>query len=255
MEEPEELTPSGSPVYRHKAIERDTELVVHRSAYADQVEEFLDKEIGPAPNVLHEIVSDRIHLDVHVCPPHGERDYFVLFTTGVTTRPMNVPEGAEAFRYAEFLMALPANWPGLANPLVDLQSPDHPWNNEEHYWPIRLFKSAAHMPAEYDTWLSFGHTISAGEGDTPFAPGTRLSTALIGYPAGFLEPDRALLHAKDGTTIFFYSVLPLYPEERDFKLKEGADALFDLFDKEGIGPVIDPTRKNVCAKKKRRWLW
>ena len=77
---------------------------------------------------------------------------------------------------------------------------------------------------------------------------------MTGYPAGFLDAERATLKVDDEVTIFFYSVLPLYPEERDFKLKEGADALFDLFDKEGIGPVIDPHRKNVCGKKKR-WFW
>ncbi len=254
MNESDERTPSGSPVYRHKHTDRPAEIVAHRSAYADRIEDFLEKEIGPAPNVLHEIVSDRVHLDVHVAPPHGERDYFVLFTTGMTTRPMNVPKGAEAFKYAELLMALPATWPGLDNVLRDPKEPDHPWRKQENFWPIRLLKSLARMPAEYDTWLWFGHTVAAGEGDTPFAPNTRLSTAMTGYPAGFLDAERATLKVDDEVTIFFYAVLPLYPEERDFKLKEGADALFDLFDKEGIGPVIDPQRKNVCGKKKR-WFW
>ena len=54
---------------------------MHRSSFADRIEAFLEKEIGPAPHMLHEIVSDRIHLDVHVCPPRGQRDYFVLYTS------------------------------------------------------------------------------------------------------------------------------------------------------------------------------
>lgn len=254
MNESNEKSPSGAPIYRHKTKDRPVELISNRSAFADRIEDHLEKYIGKSPNVLHEIVSDRIHLDVHVVPPTNERQYFVLYTTGMSTRQMNTPPNIPVPQFAELLMALPTDWPGLDNILRDTQDPKHPWRQEENYWPIRLLKSLARLPHEYDTWLGYGHTINAGEGKEPFASNTKLCTSIIALPEGFLPVEAALLPLDDQMKAMFYAVIPLYPEERDFKMKQGADALFDLLEKEGIGPVIDPKRPNVCAKRKR-WFF
>jgi len=56
----------------------------------------------------------------------------------------------------------------------------------------------------------------------------------------------------DGRRLRFWSMAPLYREEVDFKLRKGAEALFDRFNKAGISDVVDPVRPNVCGK--RRWF-
>ena len=54
------------------------------------------------------------------------------------------------------------------------------------------------------------------------------------------------LHTEDGTTINFYSLLPLYVEEMDLKLEEGVETLLELFEENQISEVIDVQRKNVA---------
>ncbi|MOA45106.1 Suppressor of fused protein (SUFU) [compost metagenome] len=48
--------------------------------------------------------------------------------------------------------------------------------------------------------------------------------------------------------IHFFSILPLYEEEMDFKLKHGAEPLFEKLEKEGINELLNVKRKNVCKK-------
>ena len=67
-------------------------------------------------------------------------------------------------------------------------------------------------------------------------------------PDGFFE-----LKITDENTIYFYSLIPLYSEEMDFKLKHGAQALGDKLDAAQVYDVFDVKRKNVC--KKRFWLF
>jgi hypothetical protein len=43
--------------------------------------------------------------------------------------------------------------------------------------------------------------------------------------------------------------VPLNAEETNFKLKRGADALVERFEREEISQVIDLSRKNVCRKR------
>lgn len=61
--------------------------------------------------------------------------------------PMNAPEGAEEWRYAELLCVLPADW------------------------PVRRLKSLARLPHEHDTWPGPGHTIPHGDPAERRAPG------------------------------------------------------------------------------------
>jgi hypothetical protein len=44
--------------------------------------------------------------------------------------------------------------------------------------------------------------------------------------------------------------MPLYREEMELKLREGTEALEDLFEKHEIGPIVDPRRKNVGKRKR-----
>ena len=52
-----------------------------------------------------------------------------------------------------------------------------------------------------------------------------------------------------GKTIAFMTLMPLYPEEMDLKLKKGAEALLDRFDAKNIQDVIEPGRSNVARKR------
>ena len=65
--------------------------------YLDEIQAHIDK-IYPCkekePYVYHEIASDIVHIDVNVIPPEGERDYYVLWTSGMSDLPMDLPDGS-----------------------------------------------------------------------------------------------------------------------------------------------------------------
>ena len=49
-----------------------------------------------------------------------------------------------------------------------------------------------------------------------------------------------------GKVINFYEIIPMYPEELQFKMENGADALFEKFEEKGIQyRVVDINRRSA----------
>ncbi len=96
------------------------------------------------------------------------------------------------------------------------------------------------------------HTIPNGNPPEPFASNTQMTGVIllppITIPQGFHE---LVIDAEK--TIHFHTVVPLHADEMDLKLKEGAEALFDGFDKNGVSENLNPGRKSVVTKK-RSWF-
>lgn len=104
-----------------------TELYTHDEMTC--VMSHIEKSFGSVTNILHEIVSPDIHVDICVIPPHDESAYYTLVTMGMGAHHMNVPDELKEklLERAELVIALPKDW--------DIQSKDRQW-----YWPIRLLK-------------------------------------------------------------------------------------------------------------------
>lgn len=236
-----EQSEGGSPIYRHQARERKWKLPEHPGEHLEIIEAHVEEHIGKIEGVFHEILSDLIHLDVLTIPATDDRPFHVLVTSGVSDEPMNVPEGMEEFNRAELLIALPAEWPLSQEAFA----------NEDFYWPIRWLKMVGRMPHEYETWIGWGHTIPNFDPPEPIA-NTKFTGVML-TPPYWLGEDFLQLETPSGETISFYSVVPLYQEEMDFKLKHGAEALEDLFEKHDVDFAICPGRPN--AAKKKGWLW
>ncbi|MEX0718001.1 MAG: suppressor of fused domain protein [Planctomycetaceae bacterium] len=239
--EPEEWTESGQPVYRHQPREHDgPQPPRHHGLHLEEIESHVERHIGPIETVFHEIVSDLIHLDVLFVPATDERPFQVLVTSGVSDEPMNVPPEMKQFRRAELLIALPADWP------LSMEA----FDDDGNYWPIRWLKQIGRLPHEYDTWIGWGHTIPNGDPPEPIA-----NTEFIGVmlsPPYWLSPTFFELPTNTRDAIYFYSLVPLYQEEMDLKLRKGAEALERRLEKSGVSFVLDPSRRN--AAKKRRWF-
>jgi hypothetical protein len=239
-------TPGGSVVYRHERVERGRDLTDCDADAIEKIEAHIAKYIGEPANVFHEIVSDLVHIDVHIVGPTAARDWYTLVTSGMSDRPMTVPEGAEDFRFAELMLSLPADWSTESLWKADLK-------DESLYWPIRLLKSLARLPHEYATWLGFGHTVPNGDPPVRYAPNTELCCALLLLP---ITTDKAFhaLDVRPGKTVRFYSVVPIYESEKEYKLKKGTSALTDCFDARGVTELLDPQRP-IAAKNKRFLLF
>ena len=233
-----EVSPGGSTIHRHQPRQTPFEPAMSDGATAVLVEEHVGRHLGEVKSVFHELISDLVHLDVLFIPPTPERPYHSLVTSGMSDRPMTVPDGAEDFLHAELMLCLPADWK-LG---TDESGEDH-FRDERNYWPIRWLKTLARLPHEYGTWLGAQHTIPNGNPARPLAPGVPFTGFILGpvftAPEGFGRLDAA------GKTIHFLSVIPLTTAEMDFKLAHGADALFSALVERGVTELVDVNRPSV----------
>lgn len=204
----------------------------------EEISNHIEAYLGPVKTVFHEVVSDTVHIDVHFINPTEAFPFARLVTSGMSDLPMLIPEGSEVPNYAELMITLPGNWH------LDQKS----FEDEGWYWPVRLIKSLARLPHKYGTWLGWGHTIPNGDPAEPYAPNTSLCGAII-LPSVTVPDEFHRLRIGDQKEITFYSVVPLYEEEMQLKLRSGSDKLLDRFDQAGLNDIVDPTRRNVAKKR------
>ena len=244
----DETSEGGSRIIRHAGeVERPLGVAEMDEEALEAIDRHLRKYVGEPANVFHEIVSETVHIDVHIIAPSDERPFYTLATTGMSHLPMTVPPGAEDFRYAELILSLPPDWtPG---PLWESDM-----NDERLYWPIRLLKMLARLPHTFDTWLGFGHTIPNGDPPAPYAPDTELCCGLVLTPVTVPEEFTSLTVRPD-KTIHFYAVVPLYESEMHYKLKKGTEALIDCLNGIAVTEILDPKRPLATTKKKRFLLF
>jgi hypothetical protein len=232
----DDFSESGAPIYRHQPRQRDFEFVGGNEQTIARVEQHIASHIGKPKFVFHELISELVHVDVHLVEPTPERNYYTLVTSGMSDRPMTVPEGAEALRFAELLICLPPDWPlGEAD-----------FRDEANYWPIRWLKLLAQLPHEYTTWFRELHTVPNGDPARPFAENTELCCMLLTRPALF-GPEVWQLAVDAGRAVQFYGLVPLYREEMEWKLRHGAESLLERLEENGVTELLDAGRPKVCA--------
>ncbi len=244
QEEPE-FSPSGAPIYRYEEP-APFELAFGNEATITAISEHIERHLGPASSVYHEIISDKVHVDVHLVPPSADFPFYTLVTSGMSDRPMTVPPGApadEAPPYAELCILLPSTW-NIPENAADINAA---FEDENVYWPIRWLKMLARLPHEYDTWLGFGHTIPNGEDAAPFADDTELGCMLLLTALSLPEEFQTLVVSPE-KTVHFYTLYPIYREEMDLKMEQGVHALIDRFEIYDTGDVLDLSRPNTALE-------
>lgn len=235
-----EVTPGGSEIYRHAASDGGFTLPEITGRYADEVTAHFEALFpGRKSRVIHEIVSDFVHIDVHVMWPTAEQSFFILFTTGMSDKPMTIPRQVPAasrpdLELAELFLMLPGDWP-----LKENEAP-----TPEVYWPINLMRSLARLPHQFQSWLGYGHTIPSSADYDAYAPGVPFTAAvLLGGGDGRLGH----LNVRDGRRLNLLCIIPAYKEEVEYKLKYGMAALSTRFQEHEVGPLLDVHRPNLCA--------
>ena len=81
----DELTEAGQPIFRHGAREREFQLAIGDEDSIERISAHIEEHIGPVAGVFHELISDLVHIDVHMVAPTDERPYHTLFTSGTAT--------------------------------------------------------------------------------------------------------------------------------------------------------------------------
>jgi hypothetical protein len=201
----------------------------------DTVEEYIESDFGKYANVMHEIVSEDIHLDVAIIEPNEKLDRYVLVTLGAGAYLMDTPEEVEEQNLSrmELLTVLPADW--------NVQG-----DEDKDYWPIGTLKAMARYPIGAETWLGYGHTVQFGSEEFPE---TGFAGYLVTMPhVGNQEDHYCTL--PDGSDVNFYQLIPLHQDEMDYKIEHSCDALLQKFyDVYGSDYdfAIDPKRKSLLC--------
>jgi len=235
-------SPGGSRMLRHQQREHAFGVSPDAQSSLQAIDAHIERHIGPVSLVFDEVVSDIVHVDIHLVPPAPHRPFNTLVTSGMSDLPMAAPPDASSCSHAELVALLPPDWPLTQEALTD----------EDNYWPLRQLKMLARLPHEHNTWLWIDHTVRNGDPPAPFAPSTELCCAMLEPPIS-LPREFMTLTTPEGKQIVFLAFIPLYLEENDYALKAGPDALLDLFERAGVRDVIDPARANVCKRSRRRW--
>jgi predicted Zn finger-like uncharacterized protein len=250
-----ERSGGGEPVYRPAPKTSSGKLAKSATPFFDQITRHLETTIGPSSMVFHELISPDIHIDLHFIPPINQpagndhpfgTDHYTVVTSGLSSHPMTLRPGAPAdLRYAELMIALPPDWPGMQ---PDGSFDSQVMKDDTNWWPMRWLKTIARLPHSHNTYLATGVTIPTADPAVPFAVNTELCCMLVLTP--LLSPKSRKLIVNDDITINFYALWPLYLEEMNLKLEKGFDALIDALGSGGVrNELIQIDRKNTCRKK------
>jgi uncharacterized protein len=199
-----------------------------------RIVQHIEDVIGPVdPLCLTEMVPAEVPFAIHVA---RDENRLTLFTTGMSEQAMKAPKGASCSPYVELLIDLPAGWP------LDREA----FDDAAIYWPIEWLRRLVHHAHDQGACLCHGDTIGNGEPPKPLAPGTKLSCLLL-----LQDPETGALNAGD-RMITFLRLFPLHDEERRFCEANGLMALLQLFDEHGVTEMVDPRRRSVVPKPKKR---
>jgi len=204
---------------------------------ADHIIQHFEKHVGEVENSIHTKTSDPVPLSIHIIPPTKNRNYGVMFTTGMSFLPMTPPPSLEKAKYAELFIKLPPDWP---LPLGELKKDDYFWVIEE----LLNLPTYVHRNKQ---WFFHGHTIGNGHPPKFYANNTKLCGFLFSAPHISLSPEFAMLKISPSKIIFFLQLIPLYKEEIDFKNQHGYEKLMKKFSENILPNIVDLQRKNVCS--------
>ena len=198
----------------------DIRLILYSEQDENEVIECIKEDFGEFQNVLHEVASADIHLDVALIPPQEDRDYYTLCTIGAGAYRMDIEREIRTqyhlSDYTEYIMYLPSDWNLDNESLMD----------EANYWPFRLLKNTARLPLWTESWLTMGHTLGTEEGEL-YSEEYPYNNSILIYPAPFVATREAKCNLSSGKTILFHHILPITQEELEFKNENGTAALLE----------------------------
>ena len=216
---------TSKELYAEKGQLRADDLATPKPSFQQEVISYFERTIGPASKKsLIQIIPTGIPIGIHVIAATGNRKHMTLFTNGLSSEPMNVPEEAEDYRFAEIYIDLPGDW--NVREIKNMQ-----WA-----WPLHWLRKMAQYPHNYGTWLGAPVTLIADEdAPKPFYKGCPFSALFLFADSSFKRSD--------GNTVQLYRMIPLYASERAYELKHGLKKFMQAMDKHEVPSIIDMNRK------------
>ena len=228
-------TPRFKPrIIRHEPRPANYTPASTNDSAAEEITEHIRKHIGEPASVWHELISDAIHIDIHVVAPTSDRPYWTLVTSGMSDLPMAAPARQEAWRYTELMLCLPPEW----------QLSEEAFKDESNYWPLYWLKHIARFPHAYHTWVCWGHSIPNGDPARPMHSTVPFTGVVLLRPMT-VSTEFWTLEVRPDKLIQFFALVPLHPSEMMLKLSRGTEALEALFQKHKVTELIKLDRPDM----------
>lgn len=195
--------------------------------HLDDVRAHFEKMFGAAEErSFRKIVTAAPGIAVHVIKPKSSQGFLTLFTTGLSAKPMKVPQELAEHAFAELYMQLPGDW--------DFQSSDRSYS-----WPIQLLLDLAAYPSENDGYFGVPvTTIANGEPAVPLGPNVSFTATALLADEGFQRSD--------GKTVHLFCVMPVYAEETEMARRSIPDFLKAL-EASGTSRILSLNRPNIAG--------
>jgi len=234
------------PIYRHDGPTGPIKMASYECRYLEDIERHIAKHIGEPGDVLHEILSPTVHVDIHVIKPSEKIPYLTLVTSGMSDLDMSVPEEVEPieeYQLAEMIAFLPPEWPESSFKGIRGGGTDDP----PGWYPAHWLKYYARMVHDYKTCLSWFHTSANGNPASPITDGTEMVGFLMAPPLQ-LGRDGLLVPTCDGRRIRLLNLVPILPDEVVYAVNQGGSALCDKLDG-AENFIFNPARKSALKRK------
>jgi hypothetical protein len=191
----------------------------------DEVIAYFEKNVGRVnKKALIEVVPTGTPIAIHSIPPEGNRKHWRLFTNGLSTKAMNVPEEVKEYRFAEIYTDLPGDWKVEAV------------NQMQWGWPMLWLRKMAQYPHGNNTWLGAPVTLIAEEEPPqPLYKGCPFSALFLFADSSFVRSD--------GNIVQLYRMIPLFASEREYEIKYGLQKFMQAMDKHDVPTIVDMSRK------------
>jgi hypothetical protein len=213
------------------------------SEHFQAVHDHIERTVGTAPYVFHDLFSDLVHVDIYPVPPAGDRPWWTLVTNGMSGAPMRLPEAAGGPRllHAELCILLPPDWPVLS---AEGALP-------ERLWPMSMLGVLGKFPHAHDTWFEPGMTVCNGQPPEPWMSGCRFCGVLLERPA-LLPETFWTLRVRRGVEIDFLALLPLHGDELELGRRIDPDRFVERLLQAGLTHVVDPDRPSAAGRGRPR---
>jgi hypothetical protein len=154
----------------------------------------------------------------------------IIHTDGLSRSAQVVSTGSEKYSCIELIFCLPDYWDLSVQP-----------------WPKTWLEKIASIPSRFNTWIGPGDTIPAGKPPKPLTDKFKANHFIISEPIVLREFFSAPGNKPDHVAVL--SVIPIFQQELDFKLRNSGTALLMRLAAKGITDEVDLYRKSVCRKR------
>lgn len=159
----------------------------------------------------------------------------VLMTNGLSKFKMKVPEKMAGREFNELYFCLPSYWDWS-----DLENPRMNW---VYPWIQRLTK----FVIEKDTWFGPGHTMPCGQDMQSLSDTMLQNHFFLSDPILLAEELKPV--EVNRNTIHFLGIIPIFPDEMDYKQGKGTFKLLKKLSQHGVTEKLDDYRSTILKSK------